>query len=149
MRAALGHAGKIGHFEDFVDALFDLGLRYLTIAQGEGEIVEHGHRVVDDRKLENLGDVALLGRELRHVLAVEQDATVGWRQQARDDVEKRRLSAAGRPQQRIGAAILPFVMDFLQRIVAGSLGLFAIGVADMFERDACHLVLLTLPAARR
>jgi hypothetical protein len=103
------------------------------LTQGEGEIVEHGHRVVDDRELKNLRDIALFRRKLRDIAAVEQDAPVRGVQQAGNDVEQRGLAAAGRTEQRISPAILPFVMHFLQRIVSGGLGARAVGVADMFE----------------
>ena len=51
----------------------DLGLGNAAVAQREGEIVVDRHRVVDDRELEHLRDVALLGRRIGHVAAVEED----------------------------------------------------------------------------
>ncbi len=110
----------------------------LAIAQREGEIVVNGHRVVDDRELEHLGDVAILGRQVGDILAVEQDLAFGRLQQAGNDVEKRGLAAAGRAEQRIGAAVVPFVMDFLQRIIGRRFRIRPVGVADMVEIDACH-----------
>ena len=45
-----------------------------------------------------------------HVRPVEEDAALARRDQPGDDVEERGLAAAGRAEQRIGAAILPDVV---------------------------------------
>ncbi|MNS90019.1 hypothetical protein D3C72_1240530 [compost metagenome] len=137
-RMAFGHAGKIGHFENFPHPAVHLGLRHMPVAQRKGEIVVDRHRVVDDRELEHLRNIAVFGGKIGHVSSVKGDAAFRRTQQAGNDVEQRGLAAAGRPKQRIGAAVLPFVMNFLQGIFAGSLRLGIIGVADMIERDACH-----------
>ena len=70
--AALECVLQLKDLGDFLHALLHFGFRRLAIAQREGEVVEHGHRVVDDRELEHLGDVALARAGVRHVLAVKQ-----------------------------------------------------------------------------
>ena len=82
---------------------------------GNARFSRDRHGVVDDRKLEHLGDVALLGRQLRDVVVVEQHPPFGRHDEARDDVEQRGLAAARRAEQRIGAAVLPDVIEPLQR----------------------------------
>ena len=62
---------------DLAHAPVDLGRGDAAIAQREGEIVVDGHRVVDDRELEHLRDVALLGRGVGDVALVEEDAALG------------------------------------------------------------------------
>ncbi len=109
--------GEADHLEHLAHPAVDIGLRHAAVAQREGQIVVDGHRVVDDRELEHLRDVALLRRQVGHVLAVEQQLAVRGMQQAGDDVEQRGLAAAGRSEQRIGAAVLEGVVHFLQRVV--------------------------------
>lgn len=46
---------------DLGDPLVDLSLRHAAVLQRERQILPHRHGVVDHRKLEHLGDVALLG----------------------------------------------------------------------------------------
>ncbi len=115
----------------------DLGFGHMPVAQRKGEIVVDGHRVVDDRELEHLGDVALLRRQMGDVGSVEENAPFGRVDQPRNDVEQRGLAAAGGPEQSVGATVVPLVMHFLQRVVRFRFGPGAVGVADVFEIDAC------------
>ena len=46
-----------------------------------------------------------------HVEAVEEDPAHGRGEQTGDDVEHRRLAAAARAEQRVGAAVLPGEVD--------------------------------------
>ena len=91
--------------------------RDAAVAQRKGEVLRHRHGVVDHRELEHLRDVALRRRQPGHVRPVEEHAALARRDQPGDDVEKRGLAAAGGPEQRIGAAVLPDVVEPLQRIV--------------------------------
>jgi hypothetical protein len=54
---AIGLVGQIQHLDHVVDALGDLILGDVTVDQGKGQVLAHRHGVVDDRKLEHLGDV--------------------------------------------------------------------------------------------
>ncbi len=72
--AALQHVRQLQHLGDAAHAFPDLLGRHAAVAQRERQVLGHGHRVVDDRELEHLRDVALLRRERGHVAAVEQDA---------------------------------------------------------------------------
>ena len=53
-------------------------------------------------------------------------------------LSKRGLAAAGRPEQRIGAAILPFDVELLQRPVLGAARPGAIAVLEVLQRDPGH-----------
>ncbi len=79
----LAHAGEIDHFQRLAHLAVDVGLRHAAVAQREGQIVVDRHGVVDDRELEHLRDVALLRRQIGHVLAVEQQLAVRRVQQTR------------------------------------------------------------------
>jgi hypothetical protein len=106
-RTGVQHVGDFQHLGNRGDPLLDDVLVAAAVAQREGQIVVDGHRVVDDRELEHLRDVALCRRQRRHVLIVEQDLTFRGDEQAGNDVQKRGLAAAGRAEKRIGAAVFP------------------------------------------
>ncbi len=105
---------------DGADAGVDGGGGDAAVAQREGEIVVDGHGVVDDRELEDLGDVALGRGEAGDVAVVEEDLAFAGDDEAGDDVEERGLAAAGGAEERVGAAVLPFEVDRLQRVVVGA-----------------------------
>ena len=105
LRVEIGR--EVEQARDLGDARVDLGLRHAAILQRERQVLADRHGVVDHRKLEHLRDVALLGRQRRDVGAVEQDFAARRRDDAGDQVEQRGLAAAGRPEQRIGAALPP------------------------------------------
>src|SRR3546814_15655770 len=58
--------------------------------------------------------------------------------QAGDDVQQRGLAAARRAEQGVGAAVLPDVVDLLQREVGVALRPVEIGVGERVERDPRH-----------
>ena len=60
-RLAIEIGLKVEQAADLGDALVDLGLRHAAVLQRERQVLPHRHGVVDHRKLEHLGDVALLG----------------------------------------------------------------------------------------
>ena len=130
-RTSVQHVGDFKHLGNRGDTLLDDVLVAAPVAQREGEIVVNGHRVVDDRKLEHLRDVALCRRQRCHVLIVEQDLTFRGNEQAGDDVEKRGLAAAGRPKKRIGSAVFPRQVDLLQSIVSITLWIGVIAVTQI------------------
>ena len=81
------HAFDLKHRGDLGDALGDLGFSHAAIAQGKGKVLAHRHRVVDDRELKYLCDVALIGRQIGDVAVIEENAALGRVQEARDDVQ--------------------------------------------------------------
>src|SRR3546814_14575728 len=55
-----------------------------------------------------------------------------------DEVQQRGLAAARRAEQGVGAAVLPDVVDLLQREVGVALRPVEIGVGERVERDPRH-----------
>ena len=92
--AAVELAAQLEHLGDHADALLNIGRRNSAVAQRERKVLGDRHRVVDDRELEHLRDVALLRCLPRDIDAVEPDAALRRRDQARDDVQQRGLAAA-------------------------------------------------------
>ena len=137
-RLAVEHAREAEAARDLGDPLRRHRRRHAAVLQGEGEILAHAHGVVDDRELEDLRDVARLRRQVGDVAIVEQDASARRAHEAGDDVEKRRLPATRRSEQRIGAALVPDVVDLLQRVVVRPMRIGSVGVAEMVEGDARH-----------
>jgi DNA-binding FrmR family transcriptional regulator len=119
------------HLGDAAHALLDAIRRHAAVAQREGQVLRHGHRVVDHRKLEHLGDVALLRRARGHVDAVVPDAALRGLDEARHDVEQRGLAAARRAQQRVGAAVLERHLQRQQRVVVVRLRIGLVGVRQV------------------
>ena len=136
--AVLQRRGQLQKLRDLPHPDIDIGFRDAAIAQREGQVVVDGHGVVDHRELEDLRDVAPVGRQVGHVLAVEQHASLRWPQQPRDDVEQRGLAAAGRPEQGVGAAILPFDVELLERPVGIRCRVGHVAVAQVLEGDRRH-----------
>jgi hypothetical protein len=140
--AAVQRRRQVQHFGYFAHALLDLRGGHAPVAQREGEVLAHRHRVVDHRELEHLGDVPGLRRGVGHVVAVEPDGALRRPQQPRDAVEQRGLAAAGRAQQRIGAAIVEREVQRQQRVVFVLLRMGHIGMGEV-EVDARHVRLPT------
>src|SRR6266536_5301956 len=85
--------------------LGDLALRFAPHPETIGDIVEDGHVGPDSIGLEHHGEPAALRRDLGprsgvvHDGAVDPDLARGWLLEAGDGPERRRLAAAGRPEQ--------------------------------------------------
>ena len=69
-------AAQFQHLRNLADTLLDRFGRHAAIAQREGKVLGHSHRVVDDRKLENLSNVALPRRASGNSGAVELHAAL-------------------------------------------------------------------------
>ena len=82
-------------------------LRAHLLAPGaEGDVVGDGHVGEERVVLEHSVHVAAIGRDPRHVPAVEQDPAVGGLLEPRDHPKRRRLAATRRPEQRKELAAL-------------------------------------------
>jgi len=131
-------AGRLALSRDLGDPRRYLVIRHAPVFQRKGEILANRHRVVDDRKLEHLGDIALFRLILRDVASVENDLASARRQKAGNDVEQRGLAAARGPQKRIGAAVVPGQVQFLDRKVFRTSGIGEIGMGDVLQFDPRH-----------
>ncbi len=139
-----------------------------AIAQREGQVIEHRHRVVDHGELKYLGDMPLLGRHRHRVVdhgelkylgdmpllgrqsgdipVVEQHAAFARLQQSGNDIQQRGLAAAGRAEQCISLAVFPDMVDTLERVILRPLGVGVIAVRQALQVDLCHY---RLPHAAR
>ena len=147
-------AAQLQHLGDLADALGDLVGRHAPVAQRKGQVLGHRHGVVDHRKLEHLGDVALLRCLGVHHLAVELDRALRGHHQARDDVEQAGLAAARRTQQRVGATVFEGHFQGQQRVIAVLLRIGFVAVRQI-QVDAGHVSalvadsVLPVPASAR
>ncbi len=135
---AVEHVLHADHPGDALHALGDVGRVHAAVAEREGEVLAHGHRVVDDRELEDLGDVALLGGEVGHVAVAEEHLALRGAEQAGDDVEQRGLAAARGAEEGVGAAVLPDVVQLLERVVGLALRVGQVAVREVGEGDLRH-----------
>ena len=133
------HRSEIEQLRDLAHPGVHARLGHPAVAQREREIVVDGHRVVDDRELEHLRDVALVRRLLRHVRVAEEDPPRGRPEEARHDVQQGRLAAAGGAEERVRAAVRPLEIDSLQRPVGVARRARRVAVPQLLEADAGHL----------
>ena len=92
-------AGQLDEAEHVGDAALDLGILDALAAQPEGDVLVD-RQVREERVvLEDRVDVALVGRQPGHVLALELDDARRRRLEAADHPEGGRLAAAGRAEQ--------------------------------------------------
>ena len=108
--ALLLTAGELGHVAVGVvlkayqtqhthDLLGDNVLRLLLDGQAEGDVVVDVHVREERVFLEHGVDLALVGRDVHDILAVEEDLALGGLQEAAEDAQQRRLAAAGGTEQ--------------------------------------------------
>ena len=88
------------------DATEGLLARRLLEAEGEQDVVAHGHMRVERVGLENDPDVSVPGLDLVDDMTVEQKLAGGRKIDAGEQKEARRLAAAGRAEQRDKLAVL-------------------------------------------
>ena len=104
--------------------------------QGEPDVLRDVHVRVKGEELEDEGNVPFCCPVECHVLAIEQDASLGRQLEAGDHSQGRRLAAARRSQHDEKGA----VFDCEVRILDGREILE--GLAQFFDTDLCHGIYL-------
>ena len=99
-RLGLGAVGEPHELEHLPDAARDLGLRDLLALEAEGDVVVDREVLEERVALEHRVDVAAVGRHALDRLALEQDLALVGLLEAGDHPQRRRLAAAGRPEDR-------------------------------------------------
>ena len=97
--------GEADLVECGVDALAQFDLRNLAGVQAVGDVVES--RFVGEQSviLKDHADVAVVGRDVRHVVLVEQDAPAIAVVEAGNAAQQGGLAAAARAEQREKGAV--------------------------------------------
>src|SRR4051794_27946354 len=101
-REHVGASGKTGEFQNLIGLSARLAHDGSANQGADDDVVDDAHGLEAFDHLEGASDAAPAAfrcRQPRHVLAVEPDRALGWRQHARDQVEQRRLAGAVRPDQ--------------------------------------------------
>jgi hypothetical protein len=99
-RAAVAHALQPHQTEDLRHLRRDLGFGDFAHAQAKGHVVAHSHVGEEGVALEDSVDGTAVGRLVRHLLAVDEDAAAGGQFQPGDHAQGGGLAAAAWPQQR-------------------------------------------------
>ena len=107
--------------------------RHAAHLQAEADVVEHRHVREQRVVLEHHPEAAALGRQHIDARVVEPDAAARQRLQARDAVERGRLAAAGRAEQRDELAAPDVEIEPAQR---GNLRAFRVGEAAGYRVEA-------------
>ena len=96
---SFGKFAELDEFEHLLDGLPDLARRLAEPPQSESDVLGDTHVREEGVVLEDRVDVALVRREILHVLAEQQDFAAGRHLEAGDEAQHGRLAAARRPQQ--------------------------------------------------
>ena len=98
-RLAVLHALQRGHGHGPL-GLFADGLgRHFFHAQPESDVLAHGEMREEGVALENLVDVALVGRVVGNVMPTDENLTAARLLEAADEAQAGRLAATGRPEE--------------------------------------------------
>ena len=112
--------------------LVDLAAGHLGHLQGKGNIPVDRHVRIERDALKDHRNVALVGRQMLHGLAIEENTTGRQPVETGDHVQSRCLAAAGRPQQNNELLILDIQGEVVDRY-----GL-AESLDDVVYRDGSH-----------
>ena len=139
-REAVFKALKVDDLEHFHDFLLDGFLVHLAHLEAEGHVVKHGQMREERIALENKAEVALMQRNIRIVLAVEDDLAVHRVGKARNQAQAGRLAAAGGTQQADKLALLHADVEILEDNV------LIVSGGDILQFKKCHGVVLLTPS---
>ena len=129
-RPAAAEAAELHHVQRALDPLRDLVARHAAHRQREADVL--GHRHVREQRvvLEHHADLALVRRQARQRLALEQDLAGGRRLEAGEHHQRRRLARARGPEQRQELAALDVEMEIVDDARDA-----VVGLADADEAD--------------
>jgi hypothetical protein len=98
-RLAALQIAKRYEFDHATHPLRDFDGRAFLHFQTEGDVLLDREVGKERVALEDLVNVSMIGRDMRHVFAVEPDGSFGGGFKSRDHPEQGGFAAAGRPQQ--------------------------------------------------
>ncbi len=128
----LQHGVELERLRSALDAAVDLRLRQLLVSQAEGQVVVHGHVRIERIRLEDHGDVARSRRDVVHDPVADEDPAARDLLEAGEHPERRRLAAAGRPDEHEELAVLDLDHEIVDRARLVEL------LRNVVERDGCH-----------
>ena len=114
-RALAAGAIQPHELERVTDTALDLRRRQAPLAQAERHVLAHGEMRKQRVGLEDHAEAAQVRRPVRDVGAVDQDPAGRRRHEARDEIERGRLAAAGRPEQRQELALVDREVERIHR----------------------------------
>jgi hypothetical protein len=92
------HLVDLQELGDTLDAFADLRRRHVPCRQRAGDIVEGGHVREEREVLEGHADAAVIGGDVRHVLAVDEDGAAIRVVDTRYQPQQDGLAGAGGPE---------------------------------------------------
>ena len=125
--------GEAEYLGSFGKALLLLGLRHLLDVETEEDVVANREVRVKRVALKHHGEVALAGQHLVGEFAVHDELTGGNALEAGDDAQKRRLAAAGGPDEDKELPLLYLEVDAPEH-----LGLAVVALLKVLAYDFCH-----------
>ena len=131
-RPAFEQVHDVEHLRCGHDLGFDLGAWQPAHLQRERQVLENGLLRVERVVLEHHGDVPVLGIEIVDQPVADVDVPAGHRNEAGNEIERRRLAAAGRADQSDELS----VVDRQRNVVDGQDR--AITLDDVLQYDSGH-----------
>ena len=131
-RLAREQVGEPEHGCDIADALVDLGLRDALQLERHRHVLEHGLVRIERIVLEDHGDAAILGIDVVHRAALDAQFAARNVLEAGDHAQRRRLSAARRPEQDDELPLGDGEVDTLDGDDAAE------GLAKISKLNLCH-----------
>ena len=136
LRQVIKHMVDPQHASRLVHPLDDLRFGDAARPQRAGDVVERRHVRIEGVVLERHADVAVLGIDVGHRLAVDRDVAAVWRHHAGDQPQEHGLAAARRAKHDQELALV----DSDRRIVDDLMVLEGLRQASDFQE--CHRSLL-------
>ena len=156
LRLTVEQGGDVQDLRGLADLLVDLGLRELLELERERHVLVNGHVGIKSVVLEYHGDVAILGRDVVHALAVDEKIARGDLLETGDHAQRRGLAAAGRADEHDKFTVGDIQRELLHRndtlfgdlqivLLLGNVALFLLRAAliridllDVYQTYFCH-----------
>ena len=157
LRLAVEQGGDVQDLRGLADLLVDLGLRELFELERERHVLVNGHVGIKSVVLEYHGDVAVLGGDVVHALAVDEKIARGDLLETGDHAQRRGLAAAGRADEHDKFTVGDIQRELLHRndtlfgdlqivLLLGNVALFLLRAAliridllDVYQTYFCHV----------
>ena len=110
---ALGKFLHMDHFQRFPDASGDFRFCRTVLFQAVSYVLLYRHVRKQSIALKYHADIPLIYRDLSHRLTVKQHVAVFRMLESRDHSQSRRLSAAGRTENRYESSVFYFQIDMI------------------------------------
>ncbi len=112
---------QVHQADHFLDAILDLGTARLAHAQAKPDVLSHRHIGEQSVRLKYHPHVALIGRLVCDIGAVQRNRAIGWALKSCDHTQGRCFSAARGTQERNKLALFHIEVEILNGVCVSEL----------------------------